>query len=123
MMKPEERSESLSLFDRIFAGLMAPFFMNISVIIILASVFRRGRYLRRFLLRSIEFPFDAGKVYFIGTIILPCVVGLILGSEKIITLIGHCFLSNPELSKNSVPIAIALWAFILGISYLIAQTM
>ena len=118
----EDYSEHVGLVDRLFAAFLAPIFMNISVLIVVASVFDRSRYTSRMFYHYANIPFSAGKVYVISLCVIPAILGFVLGTTRFFNFAGHCFMTNLRDENNSIVITALIWACILGISYFVAKS-
>ena len=118
----EDYSEHVGLVDRLFAAFLAPIFMNISVLIVAASVFDRSRYTSRMFYHYTHFPLSAGKVYVISLCIIPAILGFVLGTTRFFNFAGHCFMTNVRDENNDIRITVLIWACILGISYFVAKS-
>ena len=118
----EDYSEHVGLVDRLFAAFLAPIFMNISVLIVVASVFDRSRYTSRMFYHYANIPFSAGKVYVISLCVIPAILGFALGTTRFFNFAGHCFMTNVRDQENDFRITALIWAGILGLSYFVAQS-
>ena len=115
-------SETVGLMDRLFAAFLAPIFMNISVLIVVASVFNRSRYMGRMFYNYTRFPLSAGKFYVISLCVIPAIIGFLLGTTKFINFAGHCFMTNVLDYENDERITVLILACILGVSYFVAKS-
>jgi len=116
-------SEDVGLVDRLFAAFLAPIFMNISVLIVAASVFDRSRYTSRMFYHYTNLPFSAGKVYVISLCVIPAILGFAMGTTRFFNFAGHCFMTNVRDENNDIRITVLIWACILGVSYFVAKSM
>ena len=115
-------SEHVGLVDRLFAAFLAPIFMNISVLIVAASVFDRSRYTSRMFYRYTNLPFSAGKVYVISLCVIPAILGFAMGTTRFFNFAGHCFMTNVRDENNDIRITALIWVCILGGSYFVAKS-
>ena len=113
----EDYSEDVGLVDRLFAAFLAPIFMNISVLIVAASVFDRSRYTSRMFYHYTQFPFSAGKIYVISLCVIPAILGF-----RFFNFAGHCFMTNVRDENNDIRITALIWVCILGVSYFVAKS-
>ncbi|HYR05706.1 MAG TPA: hypothetical protein VEP71_03405, partial [Gallionella sp.] len=74
--KAEEENEQPSLQDRLLMAVLAPIAFNVSIIIILAIVFRRSRFLGRFLFYQAHW---SGFMVLLVAGLLPAVAGFMMG--------------------------------------------
>jgi len=107
------------LQDRLLAAILAPITFNISILILLAVFFRRSRFIGRVLYNH---PHELNIFLLIALFILPALIGLLIGTARFITLLGHFFYTNMEHEKNT-GITIAAWACLLLAAYCISITL
>ena len=116
---PEENDEALSLSDRLLAAVLAPVAFNISVIILLAVLFRRSRFIGKVLYNDIQL---LGNFLLLALVILPALTGFFTGTARFITLLGHFFYTNME-HENDARITAAAWACLFLVAYLLLRAM
>ncbi|MDD4911532.1 MAG: hypothetical protein PHP57_04505 [Sideroxydans sp.] len=97
-------------------AVLAPIAFNISIIIVLAMVFRRTRFLGRFLFYQAHW--SAFLVVFVAGL-LPAIAGFMMGTSKFATLLGHFFYTNME-HERDLSKTIACWLGLLAIAYLLS---
>jgi hypothetical protein len=112
-----EDDESPGLTDRLLAAVIAPIVFNFSIIVVLAVFFRRSRGLGRILYSDISL---LGSVLFWGLLILPAMIGLLIGTARFATLLGHFFYTNMEHEKDA-RITVASWACLFLVAYLLSR--
>lgn len=118
----ENEAEVVDLKDRLLAAFLAPLFMNISVLIVVAWVFQRSHYMGRMFYHYINFPFSTGKIYFLSLCVMPCIIGFALGTNRFINFAGHCFMTHFSSREHDVKITVLIWACILEVSYFVAKS-
>lgn len=114
--KPKEENEPPSFQDRLLMAVLAPIAFNISIIIVLATIFRRSRFLGRFLFYQSHW---SGFVVLLVAILLPALAGFMMGTSKFVTLLGHFFCTNMENEKDMSK-TIACWVTLVAITYLLS---
>lgn len=119
----EDDSEKVGLVDRLLAAFLAPIFMNISVLIVVASLFDHSHYMGRMFYDYTNFPFFSGKFYVISLCVIPAIIGFVLGTARFFNFAGHCFMTNLSDQKNDIRITAVIWACIFGVSYFVAKSM
>jgi len=97
-------------------AVLAPVVFNISIIIVLAMVFRRSRFLGRFLFYQAHW---SGFVVVLVAGFLPAIAGFMMGTSKFATLLGHFFYTNMEHEKDMSK-TIACWLGLFVIAYLLS---
>lgn len=102
------------LADRLLMAAIAPLAFNISIIIVIAMLFRRSGYWARHLLYPTDIP--GGRLIFLVTIAAPAIAGFLMGSRRFATLFGHFFFTNMDHEKN-IALTTALWAGLIGCAY------
>lgn len=112
----EDGTETISLGDRVFTAIIAPIVFNISIALILSQILgkslRLGIYHRSFWLEN---PF-----FFIGCVLLPALLGFVLGSSAFATMLGHFFYTNHE-SQRSSPMTCTVWLVLIFTTYLLSK--
>lgn len=102
----EPREEDVSLFDRLAAALLLPFFFNLSMLIVAACLGRYGLY-------GLMHVYAASGLGALLFVVLPAIVGLVGGTSGAMALLGHAFLMHPAVEQNIV-ITAAIWGFVAG---------
>lgn len=97
-------------------AVLAPIFFNISIIIVLAVVFRHTRYLGRFLFYQAHWP---GALILLIAGLFPALAGFMLGTNRFAVLLGHFFYTNMEDEKD-MGITLACWLTLIAIAYLLS---
>lgn len=97
-------------------AVLAPVAFNISIIIVLATVFRRSRFLGRFLFYQSHW---SGFLVLLVAGLLPAIAGFMMGTSKFATLLGHFFYTNMEYEKD-ISKTIACWVALFAITYLLS---
>jgi len=118
----EDDSEEVGLADRLLAAFLAPIFMNISVLIVVASIFDHSYFMSRMFFNYTHLPFSAGKLYVIALCVIPAILGFVMGTTRFFNFAGHCFMTNVRDQENDFRITALIWAGILGLSYFVAQS-
>lgn len=95
---------------------LAPIFFNISIIIVLAVVFRRTRFLGRFLFYQTHW---SGALILLIAGLLPALAGFAMGTSRFAILLGHFFYTNME-NEKELGITLACWLTLLAIAYLLS---
>jgi hypothetical protein len=113
----EEESEPLSLQDRLFAGLLAPLAFNLSLFIVLMMFSRHSRgFAKLFLYQT----YWHGILLFVSLVLLPALAGFLIGTNKIITLLGHFFYTNMEHERDMSKTILA-WLALFAVTSLLSQ--
>lgn len=112
-----EDEDSPVLADRLLAAFLAPVIFNISNLILLAVFFRRSRGLGRFLAHDVPM---LGSLLLWALLLIPALVGLIIGMDRLIELIGHLFYTHLEHERDQ-RITIAAWLCLLLAAYLLSR--
>lgn len=105
--------------DRLLAAFLAPIIFNLSNLILIAVLFRRARGFGRFLFYDV--PMLGGFLLW-GLLIIPALVGLLIGMDRLISLIGHLFYTNAESERNPA-ITAAAWGSLLLAAFLLSHAM
>lgn len=116
---PEADDDQPGIADRLFAAVLAPIVFNISIVIILATFFRRSRFIGRVLANDIH---ALGGFLLFALLILPALLGLIVGTSRFITLLGHFFYTNMEHEKDA-HITVAVWACMFLVAYVLSHAL
>lgn len=112
-----EADDSTGLADRLLAAFLFPVALNISLIILLAVFFRRSRGIGRFLIQDLPM---LGSFLLWALLVIPALVGLIIGMDRLIHLFGHLFYTNHESDRNT-GITIAAWICLFLAAYLLSR--
>lgn len=115
----DEDDTNPGLADRLLAAVLAPVVFNFSIIVVLAVFFRRSRGFGRILTHDIAL---LGNYLLWGLLILPALIGLLIGTSRFATLLGHFFYTNLEHERNS-GITVAAWGCLFLVAYLLSSTM
>ncbi len=119
----KHKPEGFDLVDRMFAALLAPLFMNISVLIMVAWLFKRSYpFSEELLYYFLNIQFLDNKLYVVSLIVIPCIIGFVFGTNGFVKFAGHCFMKNFPKEENNIVITVVIWSCILGLSYFIAQS-
>ncbi len=97
-------------------ALLAPIVFNISIVIVIALVFRRTVFLGRFLFYQ---TYWSGFFVVLVAGLLPTVVGFMMGTNKFTTLLGHFFYTNMDDEKD-IRKTISCWLCLFCIAYLLS---
>lgn len=89
---------------------MAPIIFNLCLLIVWA-MFMRGRAV----LLAEHSPLS-GQGWLLLGVVLPALLGFVLGAERSITLLGHFFYTNRGYQQNLV-ITIAAWVALFSAAY------
>lgn len=113
----QANEEGGGLADRLLAAFLAPVIFNLSNLILIAVLFRRARGFGRFLFYDV--PMLGGFLLW-GLLITPALVGLLIGMDRLISLIGHLFYTHAESERNQA-ITVAAWGGLLLAAYLLSH--
>ena len=105
----DNENEEITLFDRLFTAVLAPIVFNISIILIASEIF--GKSMRLGFYHRGSWLSD--PVFLIGCVVLPTILGFILGSSAFATLLGHFFYTNHE-SKRSTSMTCIVWVVLFS---------
>lgn len=114
---PEKSEDTAGIADRLLAAFLAPVIFNISNLILIAVLFRRARGFGRFLFYDV--PMLGGFLLW-GLLIIPALVGLLIGMDRLISLIGHLFYTHTESERNPA-ITVAAWGGLLLAAYILSH--
>ena len=98
---------------------LAPIFFNFSILIIVATLFRRSRLLGDLLALQ---PHWSGRLVLLVFVGLPAMAGFAMGASRCARLLGHFFYTNMD-SEKDVTKTIAAWGGLLLIAYLLSRAM
>lgn len=104
-----------SLTDRLVTAILAPVAFNFSLFILLALIL--GSSGSRILIRSQVIYKIPPNLAFIFCILLPALLGFMMGLSKFSTLFGHLFYTNQGNEKNGF-ITILAWLGFFCVAYL-----
>lgn len=114
--KDDKKNEEITLIDRVFTAVLAQIAFNISIILIASQIFgkslRLGIYHRS--------PWLSDPIFLIGCVLLPTLLGFILGSSAFTTLLGHFFYKNHE-SERSTKMTCTVWIILFSAAYLLSK--
>lgn len=116
--RPSPDDDPPTLVERLIMAILTPVMFNLSLLILVSSVFKRSWYMRRALL----YPGAYTSVWLIALLLvgLPALLGFCLGAKRGATLLGHFFYTNMEHERSLQKTALA-WASLFLISYLLAK--
>lgn len=105
------------MFDRILSAIISPVIFNLSVVIMLGVLNKKGYWFRVSLgdIQSIALGYTGQKLFLLF-VLVPAIYGLIFGSKGVSEFIGHAFYSNMPEQKN-MAITLSIWATILLTAY------
>ena len=98
-------SGRVTLGERVVAALLTPVFFNAAVVIVVATLFKRGLYLFTSL-HSVYGHLGKGGLMMV---VAPAIVGFLAGSEGTARLFGHAFFTHHESQRNRLVTAL-VWA-------------
>ncbi len=113
----EPLEDSPSFSERIVMAILAPLFFNVSLLICLASLSRRARFIAK---AGVYEVLASGWVLFALLIVVPAITGYRLGADKCATVLGHFFFTNMEHEKSPVKTFFA-WGCFLLIAYVVSK--
>jgi hypothetical protein len=116
-MTEKHRKEDGGLTDRLLAAFLAPIVFNLSNLILIAVLFRRARGFGRFLFYDVPM---LGSFLLWGLLIIPALIGFLVGMDRLISLIGHLFYTHTESQRNQA-ITFAAWAGLLLAAFLLSR--
>jgi hypothetical protein len=106
------------LTDRLLAAFLAPVIFNISNLIMVGLLFRRSSSgFGRFLVQDVP---KLGSFLLWALLIIPALVGLIIGMDRLIKLIGHLFYTNTENERDQT-VTLAAWVCLLLAAFLLSR--
>lgn len=98
------------------AAVLAPIALNISIIILLAAFFRRSRIVGRTLFANFQ---ELGWVIISGLIVVPFLIGLLIGTSRFATFLGHLFYTN-MLHERDIRMTLTAWGLLLMLTFLVS---
>jgi hypothetical protein len=110
------QNEEITLIDRALTAVVAPIIFNISILLIASQIF--GKSLRLGVYHRTSWLSD--PIFLIGCLLLPILLGFILGSSAFATLLGHFFYTNHE-SKRSPKKTVTVWIVLFSLAYLLSK--
>lgn len=113
-----EESEPISWQDRLLAGFLAPLVFNLSLFIVLMMLSRHSRSLTKFALVQ---TYWHGIMLLISLFLLPALVGFLIGTHKLTTLLGHFFYTNMEHEKDMSKTILA-WLVFFAVTFLVSRS-
>lgn len=96
--------------DRLIAAVAAPFAFNLALVL-LAGLFRWRR--------GIAGLFVLHPALLVALVLVPAVVGLVSGIDRLAQFVGHSFFVNPPAERDA-RITIAIWGSLFACAYLLA---
>jgi hypothetical protein len=119
-LQPRREDEHPGLTDRLLAAFLAPVVFNISNLIMVGVLFRRSSPgFGRFLVQDVP---KLGSFLLWALLLIPALVGLLIGMDRLIALIGHLFYTHTENERNQA-ITIAAWVCLLLAAFLLSRAM
>lgn len=97
-------------------AVLAPIVFNISIIFVLATVFRRSRFFGRFLFYQAHW---SGSLVLLIAGLLPAIAGFMMGTRLFSTLLGHFFYTNME-HEQDMRKTVVCWIALFAIAYLLS---
>lgn len=112
--------EPPTFIDRVLAAILIPIAFNLSILIILALILGSSgaRIFNHYKLIN-KAPAD---LILITTILMPAVVGFMIGLSKSSTLFGHFFYTN-EGSEKDIYKTVGIWGCLFLITYCISEVL
>lgn len=106
-MKSKSRASSdrVTLGERVVAALLTPLFFNAAVVIVVATLFRRGFY-PLMSLHSVYGHLGKGGLMMV---VAPAIVGFLAGSEGTARIFGHAFFTHHGSQRNRLVTAL-VWS-------------
>lgn len=115
-----ESNEKPSLLDRLGTAIMAPIAFNFSILIVLSLMFSGTRKYILYFKNPVRLLYGVpGNYLLLVSILLPALVGFMLGMNRFTTLYGHFFYTNSE-SERSVSMTVLVWAILLLTAYILS---
>lgn len=115
-----ESNEKTSLLDRFSTAIMAPIAFNFSILIVLSLMFSGTRKYILYFKNPVRLLYGVpGNYLLLVSILLPALVGFMLGMNRFTTLYGHFFYTNSE-SERSVSMTVLVWAILLLTAYILS---
>lgn len=112
----EDAKEKITVLDRALTAIVAPLIFNISILLIANQIF--GKSLRFGVYHRTSWLSD--PIFLIGCLLLPILLGFILGSSAFATLLGHFFYTN-HASKRSPKKTVTVWIVLFSLAYLLSK--
>ncbi len=110
-----------SIWDRIGTAILAPVAFNFSIIIVVSLLFSGGRKYILYFSNPVRLLYGVpGNYLLLITIILPAIIGFILGLSKFTSLYGHLFYTNAD-SEKSISVTILVWVILLITAYILSS--
>ncbi|MDO5693969.1 MAG: hypothetical protein Q4G70_16070 [Pseudomonadota bacterium] len=110
--RPRNQEPSPGLVDRLLCAVLGPVFVNVSILLTLA-VFKKNYFgdwwFSNFFSIWAWSNLPTHKAPLVLTVLVPAVLGFLLGSKHFATLIGHMFYTNHP-NERSEWITGAIWA-------------
>lgn len=112
-----EEDEPPTLLERLVMAALAPIMFNVSILIVIGTFFKRGRFLEKLLAPTLlTSPWLLGFLL-IG---LPAITGFVLGVNRLATLLGHFFMTNDGEEMSPLKTLLA-WGGLFLLIYLISR--
>ncbi|PPC96444.1 hypothetical protein [Methylotenera mobilis] len=112
--------EKPSLLDRLGTAILAPIAFNFSIIIVLSLIFSGARKYILYFKNPVRLLYGVpGNYLLLVSIILPAIIGFMLGMNRFTTLYGHFFYTNSE-SERSISMTVFVWAMLLLMAYILS---
>lgn len=99
--------------DRLIAAFIAPIFFNLSMLIVIAVLFRRRHFW------DFWFSHWPTATVLLMTLVLPVAAGFIAGTGRFTTLLGHLFYTHQEHEQDLLK-TLAAWAALIGLAWLLS---
>lgn len=112
----ENAKEEITLLDRALTAIVAPILFNFSILLIASQIF--GKALRVGHYQRMSWLSD--PLFLIGCVLMPTLLGFILGSSAFATLLGHFFYTNHE-SERSTKMTCTVWVVLFVTAYLLSK--
>lgn len=114
---PHDDEGSSGLSDRLLAAFLAPVVFNLSNLIMLAMIFRRSHGIGRLLTHDVA---QLGSFLLWALLIVPALAGLLMGMDRLISLLGHLFYTHTE-SEQEPALTLAAWAGLILAAFLLSR--
>ena len=102
----DQAEQKITLFERLLCAVLTPIVVNISIVLLMAASRRKfSNFSTLFAWRSLPTHYAP----LVLTVMLPAALGFLLGSRRVLTLVGHMFYTNNE-HERSEKITAAIWA-------------
>lgn len=103
--------------ERLAMAVLAPVMFNVSILIMIGTFFKRGRFLEKLLA-----PTLLTSPWLLGFLLIgvPAITGFVLGVNRLATLLGHFFMTNDGEEKSLLK-TLCAWGSLFLLVYCISR--